>query len=391
MYSELTSSPIFNLSMASKELFHSNMLYWISKTYRQQFLVIMEYLKVNTDNWPFNWRCFREKGHFDLLIASEDEKEYFLVIENKVKSIPHTDQLDEYSKKVNSPNVKLLLLSLATGLPNQDKIRENGWDIKNYKDLAFAIYSILPSITNNYHRLLLEDYCNCILSLHEMQLSWNYKGDESYYTQFVEEQPKETSLRIEDMRKKVLYSKLAADLQKELNAKIYTNKQITDDKGKDGPGSVYVNYGMTRSMGLVDIKIRIKDNIMFVIQLQGVAYKHCVEALDKEGLDFVNKVSSILSGKRNNLENNDIIQYIIENFFFNSKERNIINIYPFNGESIKEPNLHKNKDGNNSAYNKYGQSFIYQYVKIIDKTTVNEVVDAINKDVDKIILYVKNN
>lgn len=32
------SSPIFNLSMASKELFHSNMLYWISTTYHAQFI-----------------------------------------------------------------------------------------------------------------------------------------------------------------------------------------------------------------------------------------------------------------------------------------------------------------------------------------------------------------
>lgn len=381
MYRKLALSPIFNLSMASKELFHSNMLYWISITYRHQFLVIIENLGIDTDDWPHNWRCFREKNHFDLLVASEDEKEYYLIIENKVKSIPHTDQLDEYREKAKK--AKMLLLSLTTKIPNREKIKKD-WIIKNYRNLAFAIYSILPSITENYHRLLLEDYCRCILALHEKQLSWCYEDNQSYKNQFVDDHEEEKSLRIEDMRKKVLYSQLAAVLQDKLQAKIYTNKQISSDKGKDVPGSVYVNYGMTRSIGLIDIKIRIKENVMFVIQLQGQAYKHCVESLDEEGLNFVKAVGSTLSGKVDTSRNRDLVLQITDMYFSKLEENQDVNIYPFAKESIETPNLHKTKNGNNAAYNKYGQSFIYQYVKLTDQVTVKKVIDAICKDVNNI-------
>ena len=70
---ELKSSPIFNLSMASKELFHSNMLYWISTVYRLQFVCIMETLGVEVQDWPSNWKSHREKDHFDLSVTNEKE------------------------------------------------------------------------------------------------------------------------------------------------------------------------------------------------------------------------------------------------------------------------------------------------------------------------------
>lgn len=34
---KLKISPLFNLSLSSKELFHSNFLYWIGRTYPSEF------------------------------------------------------------------------------------------------------------------------------------------------------------------------------------------------------------------------------------------------------------------------------------------------------------------------------------------------------------------
>ena len=66
-----------------------------------------------------------------------------------------------------------------------------------------------------------------------------------------------------------------------------TNKEIIDiAKGQNQPGDIYVNYGMTHGMGLIDIKIRINGNLLFVIQLQGAAYKHCIETLDVKSDDI---------------------------------------------------------------------------------------------------------
>ena len=79
---ELKSSPIFNLSMASKELFHSNMLYWISIVYPEEFKNIMKCLGVSTDKWPNDWIAHREKDHYDLSITDKNNQQYYLILEN---------------------------------------------------------------------------------------------------------------------------------------------------------------------------------------------------------------------------------------------------------------------------------------------------------------------
>ena len=48
----LKTSPMFNLSLASKELFHSNFLYWLSIIDKQLFKNLIEELGVETAKWP---------------------------------------------------------------------------------------------------------------------------------------------------------------------------------------------------------------------------------------------------------------------------------------------------------------------------------------------------
>ncbi len=375
---------MFNLSMASKELFHSNMLYWLAVAYRNQFKEIMRKLDVLVDSWSDNWKCHREKYHFDLLITDEKEKRYYLILENKVKSIPYTEQLDEYIKKVESQNTCRLLLSLATDFPNSKYINDSGWIIKNYQDYANAIYDVLPSITDCYHRSLLLDYCMVIKCLHEKQIKWTYGYDNNYREIFVNESSEEKSLRIEDMRKKVLYSRLADDLQKRLNAKLFTNNQITNPLNpKDS--DIYINYGMTRSVGLLDVKIRIEGNFFFVIQLQGEAYRHCVETLDKDGTTYIEVVKAKLKDDNSRKkESNSLVDNIVNEFLSPLNNSSEQNKYPFMRECFVYPNTRNPKPGDKKAYNQYGQTFIYQYVKLTEKATIEDVINGIITDVNRV-------
>lgn len=381
---ELKSSPIFNLSMASKELFHSNMLYWISMAYRPQFTFILETMGVQTQDWPSNWKSHREKDNFDLSITNEKEDEYLFILENKVKSIPYTEQLEKYQNKAKTTNAQWMLLSLATNLPNEDNIKEE-WKIKNYQDLAFAISMVFPTINDNYHRQLLEDYCACILSLHKMQSSWTYKEDDKYLSIFVDDSEEEKNLGIEDIRKKVLYSRLAAHLQKELKAMIYTNKQIRDEKERSK--DIYINSGMTRATGLLDIKIRIRGNLLFVIQIQGNAYRHCIETLEIKGeeLDTLKSIGLTLENKSTGNIVDNTLKNIVENFFSISEDKQNLCKYLFDLGEVEVPKSKKKSDKeSSSAYNKYGNTFIYQYVKIKPDTTVKDVVNAIIEDVEAV-------
>lgn len=94
----LKDSPLFNLSLSSKELFHSNFLYWIWKISPSAFKDVMNSFGANTKEWPANYEVRREYENFDLCVL--DKGNILLVLENKVKSIPYKKQLDEYEKKV---------------------------------------------------------------------------------------------------------------------------------------------------------------------------------------------------------------------------------------------------------------------------------------------------
>ena len=71
----LKTSPMFNLSLSSKELFHSNFLYWLSLINKEAFKkLIAGLLNIRLDelnlelNWGDNWEVAREYKSFDLCV-----------------------------------------------------------------------------------------------------------------------------------------------------------------------------------------------------------------------------------------------------------------------------------------------------------------------------------
>ena len=97
---ELEPSPMYNMSLSSKELFHSNLLAWLGNTQETKafFVDIVDKLAGIKLDLNDSWTVEREDKNFDLCIKKG--KDYLLVIENKVKSIPRKAQLDEYVGKI---------------------------------------------------------------------------------------------------------------------------------------------------------------------------------------------------------------------------------------------------------------------------------------------------
>lgn len=140
----LKTSPMFNLSLSSKELFHSNFLYWIWKLDSTAFkCLIANLLNVNPDDlkWGNEWEVVREYNSFDLCVKYCDRTEdvdgetkivsgdVLLVIENKVKSIPYKGQLHKYVNKV-----KELYGLLKDG---EDIVDKNGKTLYYKKEYSF--------------------------------------------------------------------------------------------------------------------------------------------------------------------------------------------------------------------------------------------------------------
>lgn len=119
-YKELEDSPMFKLSLSSRELFHSNFLEWLSNVNREAFQRLICKLSGLKEayEWPAVWRVKREFKNFDLCVVAydkysddsdekiEDDPDFRLlfVLENKVKSIPYQEQLQEYTEKATSFN-----------------------------------------------------------------------------------------------------------------------------------------------------------------------------------------------------------------------------------------------------------------------------------------------
>ena len=157
-YKYLATSPMFKLSLSSKELFHSNFLEWLSNVDQEAFKrLILGMAGINKYNWPEVWRVKREYNNFDLCIVAYDQfynndieeiddNEDFrilFVIENKVKSIPYKEQLERYAKEAEAKNIvywnnraKALLKEHGLNSDNKDKkywigIDKGQWVLKH--------------------------------------------------------------------------------------------------------------------------------------------------------------------------------------------------------------------------------------------------------------------
>ena len=80
----LKKSPLFNLSLSSKELFHSNFIAWICETYPMKFgKILLTFFEQNSEtNSNSILSVKRENRNLDLTVEFENLN---IIIENKVK------------------------------------------------------------------------------------------------------------------------------------------------------------------------------------------------------------------------------------------------------------------------------------------------------------------
>ena len=114
----LSDSLIFQMSLGSKELFHSNVWAWLIGQDR-------EFIKVFFTDFDEKMYRFisveRETCNRDVIIwlqkqgyTNKDEK-YYLVIENKIKSLPTKEQLENYTENIDGNKC---LQGVFTGIKN---------------------------------------------------------------------------------------------------------------------------------------------------------------------------------------------------------------------------------------------------------------------------------
>ena len=177
---ELKNNVAFQLSLSSKELFHSNFLAWLAEDEKTRG-VFNELLHTCFGvDWDFNPDTImvkREYKNFDLCICQKvkDEKTgdgaekyipgaVLFVLENKFKSIPYKEQLIKYQEHISELNkgtdvqTNYILLSLT------ENFTGNGnWKFVSYSQYIEALSKANEKLQANscYHELIVK-YCEFI-------------------------------------------------------------------------------------------------------------------------------------------------------------------------------------------------------------------------------------
>ena len=146
----LKQSPIFVMSLGSKELFHSN--FWKYLMDKKEFDSFIK-LFFKDANLSDGYKVEREKENMDLLITAGGKR---YVIENKIKSYPNEKQLIEYSENN-------IAQGIITGIKKPPFQLPEKWDFISYQDIAECLETIKPN--DSFLESILKEYCKVLRSI----------------------------------------------------------------------------------------------------------------------------------------------------------------------------------------------------------------------------------
>jgi hypothetical protein len=288
----LKESPLFQLSLSSKELFHSNFLAWLFERYPQ----IPSRIFLNRVSTCDNVKVLRESHNIDLILkfpATDD----LVIIENKVKCLATREQLiryadeqlNRYNKQHDKSKIHFVLLSLTKPefVTDQEKVicldGEVNWTYFSYGELARRLSEIQPELLakTSYHSSLMCDYISFIQNLDNLQryfqIDWEQHSDDLFLSS--QETVSLKEIRIHDLIEKLRYCQFAQQVKKVLVSKNF--KLVPEILLNGQPGEVLVDFGMTRGMGLFDLKYCITRHetnpVILGVQIQNNQFRLVVE------------------------------------------------------------------------------------------------------------------
>ena len=377
---KLKKSPIFNFSLSSKELFHSNFLAWLLN----ELITDEDGNYTNNDQFKLFWKLFckygelsnefndltiqcdsikREEKNIDLLFSvhDRDNNDFDIIIENKVKSIPYLDQLEDYVSKAKKGS-KFILLTLhcpenLNPVDRKISLRNNAvWNVVSYLDLKNSLNDFLEEthFLSNYKKEVITDYIQLIDILLHVSEEAEIKNIDEELFNWVDETSNSIIKNLRDLRLADFYLKKKYSILAELvkNRNIISRNQVPSDNkisNLEDFSPLSVNSGFSNSNGFLDIKYKIDDNFILGIQIQANMFRLVIEGQNAE---------------------QKAIELEAKNWFdFQKIEHNGV-VYP-----------------KNNGLNKYGDNFRYKYVNIPPQTTLSKLLDYIEHYIIRIHNY----
>jgi len=296
----LKNNPLFQMSLGSKELFHSNILAWLMETnIKIAEKIFHDWKIIYSKQNLIDIKIERERYNIDLLVTVEltNKSKLLIVVENKLKSIPYPEQLDKYFEKINSLkefndiNKKFILLSLTKpqfDLPGK-------WEFKGYSDLSDAISNINSSDFNNklLHPInvilpipkILEAYKSFIDKLVSLNDEVMQSKKYNYYCESNEVMKELRVIKIHDLFLKMAHQEISTQVIEEIGKIDQCLKNKRDQSSFKSIFDFSVYHGFTRSTDLTGLIILFykneKFNLVLGLQLQGNQFKYYTEMFPK--------------------------------------------------------------------------------------------------------------
>lgn len=180
---EISNEPLAHIMYGAKELFHSNILAWFGKSMYTAASQVFDSLDPDpVDSDMLGRRHIRlverEKQNLDLVVHWDDHR-WPMIIENKVFSLPDTEQLEKYTKVIaKDPALqggRQVLLSLQDPgwdedtYDTADRVPGGGsWHRVSYGQLSTEILKVVPESDTSYEAETMRRYARLVGNLQEI-------------------------------------------------------------------------------------------------------------------------------------------------------------------------------------------------------------------------------
>ena len=252
--SQMTETPLFHLFGASKELFHSNFLYWLSLQNQKEFLKVVCPSFTPTDHV----RIERERNvshqgvhaKLDFFIVNSNDE--VAVIENKVKDYADSKQIGRIQNSVQHYDCSYFVLLTLFKAP---ALTFPNWEIIDYRELSRRI--VPANFTkDSYHRDLIADYKAFTLLLAEFA---ELLGVSEKYDFAIQQEPD-------------LFDMLSRHKLWEGYQKMRSSHLLMKYNSDYNPGDVQTCYGINHQKATIDFFIKTK-NASIGIQIENDQYR----------------------------------------------------------------------------------------------------------------------
>ncbi len=346
----LKKSPLFNLSLASKELFHSNFLAWFFENHKAETLLFFQ------QKFPFFQlkeliKVERERKYIDITLCFNDG--YRILIENKVKSLPEKSQLDSYNAKLIRNKEVLILLSLY---PDEYKpfISYNeilDWIEEINNPLA---QSSVEDIKKDYY--IITDYIDFTRNLVKISnlliqydTNFDFHSRSDLYRNFF-------SIRLHDIFHKIKYNGIKDRVSEIIYKWLREELCIPhEDHFKVFSANSYFSRGTAASNFNIPINGSKEKRKYFEIQLQ-----------------------------------DNMLRFMLFSNYCVKRQKQINDVELFKGFFSMADNNYSvlKRPGMRNDFNKYGGYIIYKYLTVEDGCDLTELIQTLVKFIQQTILNV---